>query len=107
MAQVTISFNGRSYRFECADAEAERLEKLARYLKDKLDTLIGEHGAIGDERLVLMAALMLTDELFEARADIDQLLGEGPRMENPGTGEPAGDAKALREAVDVQAGSKT
>lgn len=33
-----------------------------------------EHGSIGDERLVLMAAIMLADELFDARADIDDLL---------------------------------
>ena len=33
-----------------------------------------EHGQIGDERLVLMAAFTIADELFDARADIDDLL---------------------------------
>lgn len=81
MAQVSITFNKRTYRFDCADGEAERLEKIAGYLKDKLDTLIHEHGAVGDERLMLMAALMLTDELFEARADIEELLdGETAKL---------------------------
>ncbi len=60
MAQVSITFNKRTYRFDCADGEAERLEKIAGYLKDKLDTLIHEHGAVGDERLMLMAALVPT-----------------------------------------------
>lgn len=76
VAQVAISFNKRTYRFECAEADAERLAQIAGYLKDKLDVLIREHGPVGDERLVLMAALMVTDELFEARADIDELLDE-------------------------------
>lgn len=76
MAQVAISFNKRSYRFECSDGDAARLETIAGYVRDKLDVLIREHGAVGDERLVLMAALMLADELFEARADIDELLEE-------------------------------
>lgn len=76
LAQVAISFNKRTYRFECAEADADRLSEIAGYLKDKLDTLIREHGPVGDERLVLMAALMVTDELFEARADIDELLEE-------------------------------
>jgi len=31
-------------------------------------------GAAGDERLILMAALLVADELFDARADIDDLL---------------------------------
>ena len=76
MAQVSITFNKRTYRFDCDEADAPRLEKIADYLKDRLEGLIREHGAVGDERLMLMAALMMTDELFEARADIDELLEE-------------------------------
>ncbi len=74
MAQVAISFNNRTYRFQCGEDEADRLETLANYIKSKLDALMAEHGPIGDERIVLMAALTLADELFEARADIDDLL---------------------------------
>ncbi len=76
LSQVAITFNSRTYRFECGAADVERLEQLANYLKTKLDTLMAEHGAIGDERLVLMAALTLADELFDARADIDELLDD-------------------------------
>lgn len=76
MAQVAISFNNRTYRFQCGEDEAERLEQLANYLKTKLDALMLEHGSIGDERLVLMAALTLADELFDARADVDELLDD-------------------------------
>lgn len=74
MAQVGISFNNRTYRFQCGEDEAGRIEQLAAYLKTKLDALMREHGPIGDDRLVLMAALIVTDELFDARADIDDLL---------------------------------
>lgn len=74
MAKVAISLNKRTYRFECGEDEAERLEALANYLKSKLDALMLQHGSIGDERLVIMAALTLADELFDARADIDNLL---------------------------------
>lgn len=74
MAQVAITFNNRSYRFQCGEGDVERLEKLCDYLKDKLDTLMREHGQIGDERLVLMAAFTIADELFDARAGIDDLL---------------------------------
>ena len=74
MAQIAISFNKRTYRFQCCEGDYERLEQLANYLKTKLDTLMLEHGGIGDERLVLMAALTLADELFDAHADVDELL---------------------------------
>ena len=74
LAEVAISFNNRTYRFSCGESEVHRLEEIANYLKIKLDGLMQEHGALGDERLILMAALMVTDELFDARADVDELL---------------------------------
>ena len=36
---------------------------------------------MGDERLILMAALMVTDELFDARADVDELLEQHRRAQ--------------------------
>ena len=77
MADVAINFNGRSYRFVCGDNEVQRLEEIAKYLTAKLEALTREHGNIGDERLMLMAALVVADELFDARADVDELL-QGP-----------------------------
>ncbi len=74
MAEVVITFNHRTYRFACGEGEEERLRAIAAYLKTKLDALSAEHGQVGDERLVLMAALLIADELFDARADIDSLL---------------------------------
>lgn len=74
MAQVAISFNNRTYRFACGESEVHRLEEIVNYFKTKLDALMQEHGAVGDERLILMAALLVTDELFDARADVDELL---------------------------------
>lgn len=83
MAQIAITVNKRSYRFECDDSDVERLETLSSYLNEKLDGIVAEHGAIGDERLVVMAALLLADELFDARADIDSLLdGQTERLKS-------------------------
>jgi cell division protein ZapA len=77
LAEVAIRFNQRTYRFACGENEVQRLELVANYLTDKLEGLVREHGAVGDERLILMAALMLADELFDARADVDDLLEGG------------------------------
>lgn len=87
MADVAINFNGRSYRFACGDNEVQRLEEIAKYLTGKLEALTREHGNIGDERLMLMAALLVADELFDARADVDELL-QGPTDKTDST-EPA------------------
>ena len=53
----------------------------------RIAALTREHGNIGDERLMLMAALVVADELFDARADVDELL-QGPSEKADST-EPA------------------
>ncbi len=70
MGQVLITLNGRTYRMACGDGQEVRLERLADHLKSKVDTLAIEFGQVGEERLLLMAGLLVTDELFEAREQI-------------------------------------
>ena len=65
MGQVTVTLNGRTYRLRCGDGEEQRLLSVADYVRERVDTLTKEHGQIGDERLILMAAILITDELFE------------------------------------------
>ena len=93
MAEVAIRFNQRTYRFACLESEVPRLEEIAGYLTAKLDGLVREHGGIGDERLMLMAALLIADELFDARADVDDLL-EGQTEELRSVAARSADAKS-------------
>jgi cell division protein ZapA len=66
MGQVAITVNGRSYRFECGDGEEARLKELVAYVKSRMDGLTREHGNIGEERLLLMTALLIADDLWDA-----------------------------------------
>ena len=65
MGQVAITVNGRSYRFDCGEGEEPRLQELAEYVKSRMGTLSREHGNVGEERLLLMAALTIADELWD------------------------------------------
>ena len=67
MGQVTVTLNGRTYRLRCGDGEEARLFALAEHVRGKVESLLGEFGQIGDDRLLLMAALLVTDELFDSR----------------------------------------
>lgn len=67
MGQVTITLNGRTYRLSCPDDEEERLNQLVEHVRGKVDQLASEFGQIGNERLMLMSALMVADELFDLR----------------------------------------
>jgi cell division protein ZapA len=93
LSVVSISFNNRTYRFACGESEVHRLQDIIKYVKGKLDALMAEHGAIGDERLILMTALMVADELMDARADIDELLSSS-------NGELKSLAARMSEAID-------
>ena len=72
MAQVTVTLNGRTYRLRCADGEEERLHDLVDHIRGKLDKLTEQFGQIGSERLLLMAAILISDELFDARDQGEQ-----------------------------------
>ena len=67
MGQVVVKVNGRSYRFDCGDGEEARLNELADYVRARIDSLTQQYGHVGAERLMLMAALLITDELMDAR----------------------------------------
>ena len=67
MAQVDIRVNGREYKVTCEDGQEERLQQLSAYFDRHVTALSAELGQIGDARLMLLAALTVCDELFEAK----------------------------------------
>lgn len=67
MATVTVDINGRPYAVGCADGQEERVRILARQFDNHVRSVAGDVGQVGDLRLFLMAALMLADELHEAK----------------------------------------
>lgn len=76
MAQITVTVGGRPYRMACADGEEEHLESLARTVDDRITELRGSFGEIGDQRLAVMAAISIADELSESTRKITRLNGE-------------------------------
>ena len=76
MAQVTVSIAGRSYRMACADGEEGHLEALARGIDERIEEFRGSFGEIGDQRLLVMAAVAVADELSEANRRIARLEAE-------------------------------
>ena len=73
MGQVSVTLNGRAYRLECGSGEEAHLVELAEYLGTHVDTMKHKFGQVGDDRLILMAALMVTDELWEARRQMQEM----------------------------------
>lgn len=81
MAEVTITLNGRTYRLQCDDGEEEHLLALSHTVGERLDGLQKQFGQIGDERLLLMSVLMISDELNEAQKKLEVVEAERARAE--------------------------
>ncbi|MCZ8184469.1 MAG: cell division protein ZapA [Beijerinckiaceae bacterium] len=67
MAHVTVTIDGKQFRMACEDGQERHLEALALDLDNRIRMVRESFGEIGDLRLTVMAALMVTDELFEER----------------------------------------
>jgi cell division protein ZapA len=100
MASVNVTINGRNYRMACEDGEEPHLMELARDLDERIAQLRSSFGEIGDMRLTVMAALMISDELTEAAKQMRTLDGELARVRD--MGEVAGDrVEATENAVSA------
>lgn len=67
MAKADIIVRGRSFSIACAPGQEARVQHLAQQLDVRLTRISAAVGDIGDERLLLVAAIALLDELDAAR----------------------------------------
>jgi cell division protein ZapA len=66
MAQVNLTVNGRVYRMACEDGEEDHVTELGARFNAAIDELRGALGEIGDQRLMVMAGILMTDRLDDA-----------------------------------------
>ena len=73
MSQITVVVNGRKYDIACDDGQEAHLTRLAQYIDRRVDELIAAVGQVGDARLLVMASLLVADELSEVYTELDSL----------------------------------
>lgn len=76
MAQVNVTINGRVYRMACEDGQEAHLQGLAQRVDEIIHSLRGSFGEIGDQRLTVMAAVTVMDELSETQRRLKSLEAE-------------------------------
>ena len=81
MAQVQVEVNGRPYAVGCEDGQEGHLQELARIFDQQVRHVAEDVGQLGDTRLFLMGALLLADELADARNRLGALQSELTRLE--------------------------
>ena len=76
MAQVTVTIDGKAYRMACDEGQEEHLMELSQRFDRYVGHLKESFGEIGDQRLTVMAGIMVMDELNELQKRIKGMEGE-------------------------------
>jgi cell division protein ZapA len=101
MAEVTVTIAGRNYRLACDEGQEQHLAHLGDMLDHKIADMKTSFGEIGDLRLAVMAAIVVADELSQARRQIATLESKMQRLGNPDGRMIAANEQEMTEAVDL------
>lgn len=76
MAQVTVTIDGKAYRMACDEGQEEHLIELSQRFDRYVTHLKQSFGEIGDQRLTVMAGIMIMDEFNELQRRVKGLESE-------------------------------
>jgi cell division protein ZapA len=97
MAVVNVMVNGRAYTIACDDGEEDHLRELASHVDGRVKELLSSVGQVGDSRLLLMAALLTTDDMLDAQNKLAEL------QKQSGVANDADDRAAQSELIAAEA----
>jgi cell division protein ZapA len=75
MAQVTLRINGYAYTIGCKDGEEQHLEAMGAEVSSRIDGVRAAAGPSGEARMLVMAALLMADDIFDLRARVEAAEG--------------------------------
>jgi cell division protein ZapA len=96
VAQVTVKINGYSYTVGCEDGQEQHLASMAEQVESRIESIrqLGGQGGIqsGEARLLVLASLLMADELHDIKAELDAARAAGPA----GRGRKGGEGDSAR-----------
>ena len=72
MPEITVNINDQEYSIVCDPGEEDHLKNLSSRIDLKVRELTKRFGKIGETRLMVMASLLISDELHELHKKIDR-----------------------------------
>jgi cell division protein ZapA len=83
MAQVTIRINGYAYTVGCEDGQEDHLAKMAAEIEQRISSIKAIGGQSGEARLLMLASLLLADELYDLKNNAASSAGQAPQPAAP------------------------
>lgn len=81
MAQLTIKINGYAYTVGCEDGQEFHLQAMAQEVDNRISSIKALGGQSGEARLLVLAALLMADELHDLGIELATLrrsIGQAP-----------------------------
>ncbi|MEJ1979269.1 MAG: cell division protein ZapA [Acetobacteraceae bacterium] len=93
MAQVTVKINGYAYTVGCEDGQEQHLQGMAQQVESRIESIKALGGPSGEGRLLVLAALLMADELHDTNIELQTLRNGTPA---PASAEPKPDGRNAR-----------
>jgi cell division protein ZapA len=102
MAQVTLRINGYAYTIGCRDGEEQHLIAMGHEVEKRIETIRASAGPSGEARMLVMAGLLMADELFELERRLLTASQTGVISSDPKMGRRL--ARIAKRAEEIAAG---
>ena len=100
MGQISLTVNGRPFAVTCDDGQEARIRRLGQYVDAKVTEFVGNLGQVGEARLLLLAALVIADELADANEAL-RLEQSGAHAAEVGANTAASSVNGLAQRVET------
>jgi cell division protein ZapA len=101
MPTIEVLVNGRRHAVQCGQGEEARVRQLASYVDRRIAELARGQSQVGDARLMLMASLVVADELSDAFDEIKRLRANLEGQGNTSDREAAGAIEQAARRIEA------
>ena len=77
MSHITVKINGYSYTLGCEDGQEQHLISMAEQVEGRIASIKALGGNTGEARLLVLATLLMADELHDTRIELETLRAAG------------------------------
>ena len=79
---ITVSILGKDYQVNCPKDDSTALKKAVEYLNKKMNETKQNSNAIGIDRIAIMTALNLADDLIKKDIQVSKIAAEKNELSN-------------------------
>jgi cell division protein ZapA len=108
LAHVTVKINGYAYTVGCEDGQEQHLLAMAQQVESRIESIKTLGGNTGEARLLVLAALLMADEIHDMRIELEGLRAAAaasaktPRAKGEGKADPEVTRKLGRLTVRAE-----